>query len=369
MEDSCKYSAIILSAGLSSRMNGFKPLLKFGGVTAVELIVRSFISVGVEDILVIVGHRGEEIISLLKNELVRCILNEKYKEGMSSSVVRAVSVIDKDSKGFFLIPVDIPLIKIRTLELLKEEFAKGAKGIIYPKFNGKKGHPPLISTKYKDEIIKNISNGGLREVLRVYEEDSSTIEVIDNGILMDMDTSVDYDNLLNYFAFKDVPNEEECRAILRKYSVSEKIVSHGEAVAATAVKIAQVLNVRGKNLDINKIRAASLLHDMVRQEKNHAAAAGEIMKNLGYKGIGEIIEAHMDISVDEKEEITEKEIVYLADKLNMEHESTTIKERFSRAFEKYSHNPQIIKKIEQRLKNAEKIAKKINRVEEIVSYE
>lgn len=369
MKDSCKYSAIILSAGLSSRMNGFKPLLKFGGVTAVEMIIRTFISAGIEDVLVIVGHRAEEIVNVLKKESVRCILNEKYKEGMSSSVLKALSEIDKDSKGFFLIPVDIPLIKIKTLELLKEEFLKGEKGIIYPQFKGKKGHPPLISTKYKNNIIKNIGSGGLREVLSLYEKDSSTIEVIDNGILLDMDTLEDYNNLLNYFTFYDTPNEEECSAILRKYSVPEKIVSHGEAVAATAVNIAQTLNRKGKNLNINKIRAAALLHDIVRQEKNHAEAAGKIMRSLGYREIGDIIEVHMDISVNEKEEITEKEIVYLADKLNIDSESSSLKERFNKAFKKYCHDTEIIKRIEQRLKNSEKIAEKINCIEEIISYE
>ncbi|WP_406541339.1 NTP transferase domain-containing protein [Clostridium ljungdahlii] len=52
-----KLGAIIISAGYSSRMGDFKPLLKFGECTAVEMIINTFKASKIDDIVVIVGHR------------------------------------------------------------------------------------------------------------------------------------------------------------------------------------------------------------------------------------------------------------------------------------------------------------------------
>jgi CTP:molybdopterin cytidylyltransferase MocA len=83
-----KISSIILSAGYSSRMGNFKPLLKFGEDTAVETIVKTHMNAGIDHIIVVVGHRGNEVREALKNYNVKCVQNENYSEGMFSSVVK-----------------------------------------------------------------------------------------------------------------------------------------------------------------------------------------------------------------------------------------------------------------------------------------
>ncbi|MBW2690420.1 MAG: NTP transferase domain-containing protein, partial [Deltaproteobacteria bacterium] len=48
-------SAIILAAGMSSRMGELKPLMPLGETRVIEHIVRLFHSAGVEDICVVAG--------------------------------------------------------------------------------------------------------------------------------------------------------------------------------------------------------------------------------------------------------------------------------------------------------------------------
>ena len=200
-----RIASIIVSAGYSSRMGDFKPLLKFGGFTAIETIVNTYKSSGIEDIIVVVGHRGDEVKEKLKESGAICVINENYPQGMYSSILKGLEALDSNISAFFVHPVDIPLVKKITVEELKNKYAKCSKGIIYPVFCREKGHPVLIDCRHKKVIESGNGEGGLREILENFADDSVAVPVYDQTILMDMDTQEDYEELLRYYC-SDAPN-------------------------------------------------------------------------------------------------------------------------------------------------------------------
>lgn len=355
------FGAIIISAGYSSRMKGFKPLLKFGEYTAVENVVNTFKASGINNIIVVVGHRANEIIETLKNSEVKCVKNENYSEGMFSSIVTGVKALDSEINGFFMLPVDIPLVKSHTIRSLKNKYLECDKGIIYPSFNGELGHPPLISCKYNKVIINSNEEGGLKSILERYKEDSTDVPVFDQSILMDMDTKEDYEKLKEYFKF-DSPTIEECYCILRLYGVPYNIIRHCEEVSKISLKILGKLSEIGSNFNKNVVTASALLHDLARNEKDHAEVGGKILKDLGYEHVGKIISTHMDIETHENSRITENEILYLADKLVKEDKYVELQERFSEYSIKFQCNPQALKRVKKRFNEAEKIKQKIEKL-------
>ena len=272
------------------------------------------------------------------------------------------SHLDQASTGFFINPVDVPIIKISTIERLKREFVKAQKGIIYPLFSAEKGHPPIISIKYKQKIIENTLPGGLKHLLELYDQDSVQVSVCDNGSLMDMDTPSDYKLLDEYFKSRKIPNDEECKAIWKCNNLPLNIIRHCEKVSNIACSICNSLLLKGSLIDIKKLKAAALLHDIGRLQNNHAKAGQEILKALGYDEIGNIILVHMDIDIGENIEITEAEILYLADKLVIGDKRVTLEERFEKSIKKYEDNLQIYSKILHREKNAKIISDKISKI-------
>lgn len=355
-----KFGAIIISAGYSSRMGEFKPLLKFGGKTAVETIVNTFKASKIDDIIVVVGHNENKVIDIIKNLGVKCIKNEGYSKGMFSSIVKGVEGLEEDEKGFFMQPVDIPLIKTHTVNILKD-YIKYGKGIVYPEFNGKSGHPPLIDCKYKSEIMKSNGEGGLKRILEKFHEDSIKVPVPDQGILMDMDFKEDYKKLVEYFHLR-APNLEECYCILDLYSVPYNVRRHCDKVSKIVLNIVNRLNSKGYNFNENIMLASALLHDLARKEKNHAREGARILDDLGYPNVGEIIAAHMNIDVNEKEDITEEEILYLSDKVVQEDKFIGLEKRFSEYSSKFSNNAEALTKVTKRFGDARKIEKKIERI-------
>jgi len=136
-------AAIVLAGGYSSRMGAFKPLLKLGKSTAVELAVNCFLDAGVSDVRVVAGFRAPELLAVLKPLQVRVITNPHFERGMYASVQAAVDTFEPEVDAFFVLPVDSPLVSSVTIKKMLSAYGRGRQKVIYPVFAGQRGHPPL----------------------------------------------------------------------------------------------------------------------------------------------------------------------------------------------------------------------------------
>jgi len=192
-------AAIIVAGGYSSRMGDFKPFLQFGEKSAIEMLIDTYKSAGINNIIVVAGYKGSEVAEKIKGSGTTCIQNENYARGMFTSVIKGVKALDTSVSAFFMQPVDIPLVKKYTIEVLKNKYGESGKGIVYPDFCGRIGHPPLIDCKYREAILRSNGEGGLKRILHEYSCDSINAPVFDKAVLMDMDTKEDFEKLLEYF--------------------------------------------------------------------------------------------------------------------------------------------------------------------------
>lgn len=361
MKNTC-FAAIIVSGGFSSRMGSFKPFLQFGDKSAIEIIIDTYKSAEINDIIVVAGYKGDEIADRLRELNVTCVQNQNYAEGMFTSVVKGVKALDTGVSAFFMQPVDIPLVKKHTLAVLQRQYQESAKGIVYPDFCGRKGHPPLIDCKYREAILKSNGEGGLKSILAGYAHDSIHVPVADKAVLMDMDTKADYEALLGYYNKAAAPDREESCSIWEIYRVSADIARHCRKVEEVSTEILNSLESAGCGLDESALRAAAMLHDIVKSEKKHARAGERILQGMGYDKVGAIVGSHTDIKVKEEEAITEAEILYLADKLVKEDKLVSIEQRFNYSLHKYKDSPEALMKIVNRRDAAYKIIEKIETI-------
>ena len=353
-------AVLIIAAGYSSRMHEFKPLLPLGKTSALQRLIETYKTHGLNHIYVVVGHRHKEIEEVLKNENVTVVYNEAYDKGMFSSIQKGLGAIDIDGRisVFYMNPVDIPLVKGQSLERLFEAYVREKKGVIYPTFLGHKGHPPLIDIQYKEHILSSDGEGGLKRVLEAFNEDALYVSVYDQAVLMDMDTKEDYETLCAYDR-RTAPTEKECLALMYENGVDEHIIAHCQAVEKMMQIILFELSCIKIVLDKNTLLAAALLHDIARKEKNHADVGALKLKTLGYEAIGTIIATHMDIDVDINAPLNENELLFLADKLVSEDEACGFEKRFEKAFLKCEGNLEAQKNIMKRFNATKMIIKKI----------
>jgi molybdenum cofactor cytidylyltransferase len=195
-------AAVILAAGYSRRMGSFKPLLPFGKTTVIERVIATIRDAGVETIRVVVGWNAELLIPVLERCGTPWVRNDRFADGMYSSVQTGVRSLPPDVAAFFLVPGDMPLARSSTLVRLMTEWNGQPAAVLYPCHEGHRGHPPLIASQCIPDILREAPPGGLRALLGRHAADARDIEVADPGILTDLDTPDDYQKGLR----KDIPS-------------------------------------------------------------------------------------------------------------------------------------------------------------------
>lgn len=356
-------AAIILSAGYSSRMGEFKPLLPFGDATVLERDVSLFRDAGIEDVRVVIGHRAADLLPLVERLQARPVLNEGYADGMFSSVLVGVATLGDDVEAFFLLPVDIPLVRRETISMLANAFRGGNGSILYPAFYGKRGHPPLIASRYRDEITAWCGEGGLKSFLSRHDPEAVNIETNDEGILLDMDTLAEYDRLRSAWRKNALPTAEDCvKLLVTTFSAEMPLVDHCRKVAKLSVFLAKQLNEAGCRLDQDLIEAAALLHDLAKGKPNHAAEGARILGEMGYPDVARIVAVHMDITVAKEESVGAAEVLYLADKMTSRNRYITVEKRFAPRIRAATSTPEIHQAVAVRLENALKIKIRLEKI-------
>ncbi|KJR46563.1 CTP:molybdopterin cytidylyltransferase [Desulfosporosinus sp. I2] len=309
----------------------------------------------------VVGHRANELYPVLDGLGVQTIVNLNFSEGMFSSVTAGVESLSPAVQGFFLLPVDNPIVNRETLDKLQDKFFTTQFGIIYPSYQGTRGHPPLISCHYVNKVMTWNKPGGMRALLEQYEQDALEVEVDDPGILLDMDTPEDYLQMLKYCGDTRIPSEEECYAIINNAKTNVRVFNHCKQVAQLSSAMGSYLIRAGSHLNLDLIRAAALLHDLAKGEPRHAEVGAQML--LNYPEVAVIVAEHMDIYLNLADQsVTEKEIVYLADKLVIDDQIISLQARCSGLLEQYKSNQEVFGKIKQRLSNAERIQAKIEKI-------
>jgi molybdenum cofactor cytidylyltransferase len=345
-------TAIILSAGLSSRLGDFKPLLPLGEERILERVISLYRSAGVQDIRVAAGYRAEAVMALAGRCSARPVFNPDFTKGMFSSVIAGVSDLLPDCAGFFIHPVDIPLVRRQTLIDLQNAFKLGKASICYPTFLETRGHPPLISGIHVNALKTATEQGGLRGFLDGYEADAMNVPVVDQYILKDIDRPEDYTWALSRMDHYDIPSETECRALMIRRAVSQNIIGHCLAVADLAMRIATVLIAAGCRLDMELMVSAARVHDLARGCPHHAAEGARILRKMGFLRIADIVEVHMDYPVKKGAPITEAEVVFLADKWIQEDRTIGMEARFEAKLRKYGADSEARQGILRRRDNA-----------------
>lgn len=356
-------SAIILAAGFSSRMGRLKPLLPAENKTVLELAARPFMRSGIKDVRVVTGYRAQALSTVIRRMGAVEVFNPDFKQGMFSSVAAGVTSLAPACRAFFILPADIPLVRPQTVQALIASFQQQRGKIVYPRFETKRGHPPLISREYARAIRHWQGEGGLAGFLQTRSEMAAEVPVADEFILCDIDSRKDYENLLDRFIHFEIPTAREGMFILRQLlGLDEPLIQHSLKVARVSRIIGQALNENGLRLVPELLTAAGLLHDLARAQPQHALKAAAIIKKMGFPAVAAVVKSHMDLDAEDDKFITEKEVLYVADKLVKGAQVVSLGERFDLKARQYQDNPAARSAVAKRMEAAFKIAAEIERI-------
>ncbi len=359
-----RLAAIVLAAGRSSRMGEFKPLLDVEGRTLLEWTVAGFRDAGVDEVLVVTGHRAGEVGAVAGRAGARTVANPEFDHGMFSSARAGVAALDAAVLRFFLVPADVPLVRPETIGRLARAARdaaaapRGAPDVVYPAAMGATGHPPLISATLREEIIAAGPDGpagGLRPLLMEHIARSAVVDVGDPGILLDADTPDDLAGIRERAAGEGLPDESRCLELLGESGLPETRIAHSRAVAAVATALAAALDARGQHLCEPLVLAGGLLHDIAREQPRHADAGADMLTRLRYSRVAGVVRRHMEFGDGAGVDVDEAQVVFLADKLVQGDRTVGLDERFAVRFFRHRDDPEALAAVRRRKAQAEAV--------------
>jgi molybdenum cofactor cytidylyltransferase len=183
---------IILSAGESKRMGTPKQLLPWGSTFILQQVIDNAAASHLEQIILVLGCRAGEIADQINvSPKTRVVINNDYREGMSSSVKCGIEKAPVGAAAFMLLLGDQPFIVPAIINRVLDEYQKNKYGIVIPVYNGKRGHPVIFDAKYKAELLA-IADRGAKAVVNNHLYDILEVPLEVPEILTDIDTPQDY---------------------------------------------------------------------------------------------------------------------------------------------------------------------------------
>jgi molybdenum cofactor cytidylyltransferase len=185
--------AVVMAAGASKRMGQPKMILKWGGGTLIEQVVRVLSDSQVSSIVVVTGGAHDQVVDALRDFPVTIVHNQRYAETeMLQSLQLGLSALPADIQASLVVLGDQPQISADVVEGVVRRFVEMHKSLVVPSYQMRRGHPWLVARAYWDEIMRMGRDESLREFLAGHAVEIDYLVVDTPAILTDMDTPEDY---------------------------------------------------------------------------------------------------------------------------------------------------------------------------------
>jgi putative nucleotidyltransferase with HDIG domain len=161
-----------------------------------------------------------------------------------------------------------------------------------------------------------------------------------------------------------IPSVKECLELMEQYGMLDNIKAHSIMVQRIATIIGQGLKHTGMDISLEKIAAGALLHDIgktfcLNTGDDHEAKGREICLQNHLDEIADIVGEHVrlkDYHLDSP--VSEKEIVYYADKRVNDDMVVSLEERLRYLIRRYAKN---MKHVSQRIRDNFQLCKAVEK--------
>lgn len=190
------FGVIILAGGNSERMNYPKPYLIYKKKSFLQHITESYWNADVRNIAIVLNKKFYSVswqkLIYPVEALATVIENSNPELGRFHSIKLGVTVMS-EFDYCFIQNVDNPLISSETIKKIIAE--KNSQGYTSPVFNGKGGHPVLISKKVMEKIDRMESKDiSVNFFLQRFPK--KEVEISNGEVLININTKEDYEKYI-----------------------------------------------------------------------------------------------------------------------------------------------------------------------------
>jgi molybdenum cofactor cytidylyltransferase len=184
-----RIAAIVLAAGLSSRMGSNKLLAEVSGQPLIRRTVEAALRSSVSSISVVTGNQSAAIRSALTGLTVQFIDNPNFSRGLSESLKQGLSEVPNDGDGAVILLGDMPDVTTALIDRLIAAFdPEEGRAVCVATRHGKRGNPVLWARRFFPEMMAIEGDIGAKHLMAANGELVCEVEAEDDGPLIDIDT-------------------------------------------------------------------------------------------------------------------------------------------------------------------------------------
>lgn len=182
--------AVVVAAGHKSSVSSFSPMLPIGDSTVIRRIIITLKRSGIDPVVVVTGKQGDEVEKHIAGLRVICLRNQNYgNTQMYNSICLGLNYIEDLCDRVFILPAKFPMFLPETIKRMMDMDAQ----VVCPVFEGRRGHPVLVSSDIIGKLLNYKGEKGLRGALRQVDVDRCAweVEVEDQGIILAVEKDED----------------------------------------------------------------------------------------------------------------------------------------------------------------------------------
>jgi molybdenum cofactor cytidylyltransferase len=193
-----KWSAVVLAAGNSSRMQGrHKLLLPIGDKPVIRHTVERLLAAAPQEVVVVTGFEGRDVMAALADLPVLLQPNPRYEEGQMTSAAIGVGALTKATDAVMMCLGDMVLLEAEDYtELVTAYLERTDRSIVIPYFGEQRGNPILFASSYVHEVAMGERHIGCKKLANEYPNDVFRYNAEHDRFTTDMDTPDDYARVL-----------------------------------------------------------------------------------------------------------------------------------------------------------------------------
>lgn len=181
-------AAIILAAGESKRMRRPKQLIKWHGRALIEHVTQQAVDAALKPVVVVTGHRADEVRAALNHPLATVVHNPDWPEGMSTSVRSGVAVLTSDIDAAVFLLIDQPRVDAAHIKAMITMYHNSGKPIIVSSYKGRRSSPTLFDRSFFEQLMHASGDSGGRAIIKANPESVASVEAANESTLVDIDT-------------------------------------------------------------------------------------------------------------------------------------------------------------------------------------
>jgi len=178
-------------------MQGINKLLtKVNGIPMLRGVTQAALKSNVDEVIVVLGFEAEKVKEAIADLSCRIVINRDYEKGQSSSLIAGMRAINKSTLAVLVLPGDLARIETSSINLVVQSYIKEGSHIVSAAYNGRPGHPILLSRELFDEIMLiTEESSGLKSVIMNHRNEMRLVETNTENVLTDVDSPDDLKKL------------------------------------------------------------------------------------------------------------------------------------------------------------------------------